>query len=354
MTKGNKYKYIFKPKRKKINPSNPSNDDSDIISDGDVNDNSDKRKFKICEVNVLKEQLQGSDEGMDSDVTVDDVIPPDNAKAGKVDRIRSSKIVDWNDETDYDKDDVDVDKYFSTDPGPFVVHLSRSDKSDQSQVCDIKIGKILKDNNVRGLIQVKRIGKFLIKLFFNSYDVANDFLGSNLLKKIGCEASIPLANISKSGIIYDVPADYSIQYLKENIRSKLPVMDIFRFSKSLTNQDGTKTKVAAKTIKVTFRGQFLPDEVDFFLSKRKVKPFVPIVTRCYKCLRFGHVQKYCKQAKVNCVNCGESHEGDCDRPTKCFHCKSPHHRASDNECPEYSRNVLIKEAMVCLQGSFLF
>lgn len=112
------------------------------------------------------------------------------------------------------------------------------------------------------------------------------------------------------------------------------MIDVFRFKKTIKNLNGESVTIPTKTVKITFRGQFLPDKVEFFYSKRKIKPFVPAV------------QKYCKQANQNCRNCGTPHSDECKNQTKCFHCKSPDHDAMDVICPEYARNVLIKEVMV--------
>jgi hypothetical protein len=49
------------------------------------------------------------------------------------------------------------------------------------------------------------------------------------------------------------------------------------------------------------------------------------ITQCFKCYKFGHIAKHCKNEQ-KCGNCGEKgHEtSDCDNNTKCAGCGEPH------------------------------
>lgn len=341
-----------KSKRKKPFPRNVDECLEERREDEILSDKRFKTSDNGIEVIPQNEGVSMIGDDTDGDVRPVDILNPDNVV--KFDSVQKLNEVDWNEtESKCDnKRSCDTSVYFNSDPGPYVVHLSRVNKEDESQICDIKIGKMLRDSKVQGVKLVKRIGKYLVKLFFDSGENANIFMRSQAVKEVGFLANIPLPNISKAGIVYDIPAEYTVEFLKENIASALPALDIYRFNKTVTNRSGERVTIPSNTIKITFRGQFLPDEVDFFLSKRKVKPFVSSVTRCYKCLRFGHIQKYCKQAKDNCGNCGRSHDGECPNPMKCFHCRSPDHHALSTDCPEYARNVLIKEAMTYRSISF--
>lgn len=236
------------------------------------------------------------------------------------------------------------DIYYETDLGPFYVHVSPNGES--NNFGDMAVGRLLRTMKVQGVMEVKKINRFTVKLRFDTFDKANSFLTSPFLVQNEFKAFLPRYNITKIGIIFDIPVEYSEQMLKDNIDSPLPIVDIHRFQRNSENERGEKVRIPTRTVKVSFRGQFLPDEVSFFYAKRKVKPFIPTVTRCNRCLRFGHIVKFCKQEKSTCVNCGIIHEDECESPMKCFHCHSPNHDAKNVNCPEFMRNTLIKEAMV--------
>lgn len=58
--------------------------------------------------------------------------------------------------------------------------------------------------------------------------------------------------------------------------------------------------------------------------------------QCYKCLKFGHVSKYCRKTEQTCQNCtrtGHLRE-ECSHSLQCFHCKEEH-RSTDKNCQKY-------------------
>lgn len=163
-------------------------------------------------------------------------------------------------------------------------------------------------------------------------------------------AFIPKYNVSKTGIIFDIPTKFNDDFLKDNLESDLPIINIYRCMKRKVIEETNEIKwVPANTVKITFRGQNVPDEVTFGYSKRKVKPDVPNVLQCHHCLRYGHTKKYCKQEGSSCFVCETQHGSSpkqlCSKQTKCFHCHSDQHNGTSKDCPEYLRNQLIKETM---------
>lgn len=255
--------------------------------------------------------------------------------------------------TDCDKEKQDVNTYLHTDKGPFIVHITEKVKSDREvvqEIHDVVIGLKLKRLKVKGIREVKKVSRRELKVIFDDKKAANDFLKGKIPEEIGVVAAIPRYNVNKVGIIFDIPVKYSEEYLKQNLEAEVPIVEVYRCQKKKI-VDGKKTKewMAANTVKVTFRGQAVPDEVVFGYSKRKVKPDVPLPTQCFNCIRFGHVNRFCKQEKPTCNNCGTQHEFSrdkpCERQMKCFHCHSDQHDGTSKNCPEYLRNVLIKETM---------
>lgn len=193
--------------------------------------------------------------------------------------------------------------YLSTDNGPFFVHLVSEDQED-NYVHDTIIGLSLKKLQVKGVREIKKINRRELKIIFIDRAAANNFLISSVPNELNVRAFIPKYVIQKVGIIFDIPTQYNEQ-LMDCIDSDCPIISVYRCQKRrIIDSKKTKDWIPANTVKLTFRCQVLPDEISFGYSKGKVKPFVPNVTQCYKCLRFGHVSKFCKQANGNCINCG--------------------------------------------------
>ncbi|XP_056643829.1 DNA-binding protein HEXBP-like [Diorhabda sublineata] len=69
------------------------------------------------------------------------------------------------------------------------------------------------------------------------------------------------------------------------------------------------------------------------------------ITRCFKCLEFGHRTKECKGTDNSkmCLKCGkDNHKArDCLNKSYCLTCKKDGHRADQTACPYYLK--LVKE-----------
>ncbi|KAJ8945529.1 hypothetical protein NQ318_020374 [Aromia moschata] len=66
---------------------------------------------------------------------------------------------------------------------------------------------------------------------------------------------------------------------------------------------------------------------------------------CYKCCRFGHIAKYCREDDV-CYKCGRGHDArECgERNERCVNClrmfgKPGQHNARDASCPAFKINI---------------
>lgn len=297
----------------------------------------------------------------------DDIQMNDGKTVNKCDKNSDKQIANFNtpDNTKPNHNDVTenscdnvTDKYLGTDHGPYFVHLSNLSENENEigDIHDVTIGLKMKKLKINGVTEVKKVSRRELKVTFFDKNSANDFLGGKFPTLLGVKAFIPKYNITKTGMIFDIPTKFDEQYLKENLEAILPIVSVYRCQKrKIVNGSKTKEWIPSNTIKVTFRGQDVPDEVTFGFSKRKVKPHVPDVVQCYKCLRFGHISKYCKQVSNNCMNCGTQHEPPqpCAKQMKCFHCHSDRHNGSSKDCPEYVRNKLIKETMYFRNMTFL-
>lgn len=117
--------------------------------------------------------------------------------------------------------------------------------------------------------------------------------------------------------------------------------------------------VPAKSIVLNFLNQVLPKYVYIFSVRYKVTLFIPKITICLTCFRFGHASSNCR-GKPRCKHCNRSdHESldsypHKDLPLTCANCKGEH-SPFDPKCPNYQiqknvqllaseNNIPLKEA----------
>ncbi|KAJ8929748.1 hypothetical protein NQ314_017538 [Rhamnusium bicolor] len=66
------------------------------------------------------------------------------------------------------------------------------------------------------------------------------------------------------------------------------------------------------------------------------------VTRCFRCLEFGHIQQGCAgvDRSGECLNCGKTgHKAkDCKNESFCAKCQIGEHRTDSTRCPHYKKN----------------
>ena len=120
-------------------------------------------------------------------------------------------------------------------------------------------------------------------------------------------------------------------------------------------------------LRIKFKGERLPAKVVLEGTNKEVRPFLPRPTQCYKCLKFGHVSKYCHSSISRCYKCGspdhDPRTAKCENQEKCFNCNGEHH-AKSNRCVfhEYHTQVKllqirsgmsVREAKLTLKGKGL-
>ena len=96
---------------------------------------------------------------------------------------------------------------------------------------------------------------------------------------------------------------------------------------------------------VTFDACSLPKEVTIGWTTCSVREYIPLPRRCFKCNKYGHSSKTCRQEKGTCVQCGyENHGLQCNRTATCSNCGDAH-PASAKDCFYYK----LEKATVTLQ-----
>jgi len=155
-------------------------------------------------------------------------------------------------------------------------------------------------------------------------------------------------------IIYNLSNDDQKEEIEEAIHNYLAT------TTGMTTQDEVRFKFFTKAKSANLRNAVIevsPNARKTLLSSGKVNigwsrcivaDFIS-VTRCFKCLGFGHIAKYCSQTQQKCSNCAGDHKhSDCDSSDNhktCLNCVllnsrtrnsklyvDTKHSAMDNNC----------------------
>lgn len=242
--------------------------------------------------------------------------------------------------------------YRHQDQGPFVVLIETLNITPNLKpINDIKIGKLMKAKRiVKDIIEMKVTGRHKVKIIFSNKETANMIINDKNLVIENLKSYIPDQFVQRIGIVKHLDTDLTEEEMVENFECKnnIKVKSICRFFKNTKDDYNKDKKIALTTVKITFEGQMLPDEIEIYNVKRKVFPYLFTVTQCFSCCRFGHTKKNCKNKRKNCINCGEEAHTEgtekCKNVSKCVNCKASH-RSTDKECAEFIRQSAIKKLM---------
>lgn len=243
--------------------------------------------------------------------------------------------------------DEDADKYapfrvpnyvrfYPEDGGNFeyIVFLESADNEKPIGNRDMmSLANVIKRYN-KGVKQLHRINKSKIGVIFERPALANAALNNKkFLDTHKLIASIPAAATEVTGVIIHVPIELSNKQIYSALTSTKNIVSIRRFMKK--NPEFGPGFQPTKTVSITFSCPVLPESVDLNSWRFEVRPYIPPVKQCLRCLRYGHIAKYCKNAE-RCSICGEGHNfKSCQISASmatCCHCKG-NHIAISSACP---------------------
>lgn len=90
------------------------------------------------------------------------------------------------------------------------------------------------------------------------------------------------------------------------------------------------------TVKVVFEGQVLPNYVEIYGLRVRVRPFHQKPMFCDRCQQFGHTSRDCRR-KQKCASCGKEHAtANCvSHSNTCYFCQMDTQHGK-NECPYFA------------------
>ena len=112
---------------------------------------------------------------------------------------------------------------------------------------------------------------------------------------------------------------------------------------------------STQTLILTFKGNSIPEKVSVGFEWCRVRPYIPLPRRCYKCHKYGHLSHSCTR-KAICGNCGSqthihSKDSQCTLSPCCVNCDG-NHAAFDRCCPKWAIEYEVQKLKVTKNVSF--
>lgn len=209
----------------------------------------------------------------------------------------------------------------------FIVFLNhREDDHKFSDKDRLALSNAIRKHCVSGVMHLRTINAYKVGIMFDLPNHANVFLkNEKLLNEIHMCASIPASETEVTGVLTSVPIDYSNQKIFQLIASSKKVISVRRFMRRVKDTLGIVSMVPTQTVAVTFASVQLPEYVTLDHWRHEVGIYIPPVKQCLRCMKFGHIAKYCKNNEV-CSICAEPHNfKNCNKAkTQCANCGGDH------------------------------
>jgi len=217
-------------------------------------------------------------------------------------------------------------RYSNRESPPYIVQVQSS--SDSLFPHPLHISRTLSQIFPREITEVKKVGKGKVHVFLKSFEAANKMILNTTLVDHNLKAFIPLHRILRTGIIRDIPQDFTLEALKEEISSPIEILEIYRLNRRV--KCGNEFQyIPSRTICIKFAGQSLPSYIGLYSFRYPVFPFIPKARICFACFRIEHLSKACKSNPrcLFCRNPGHDSSTDCPNkslPAKCINCGGAH------------------------------
>lgn len=230
-------------------------------------------------------------------------------------------------------------------------------REDQVEICvtnsemfpkQFALAKLFKTNVICGISRVKYVNPYKLKITFDNETFAEKMINCKVFYDMGWRAQKSWEVGVSYGVIKDIELDLTMEEFVSNVSCDVEILSARRLDRKCrdldNNVDNSNGWIASESIRVCFKGAFVPSHVNIYGMRAKVERYTFPVTQCSKCWRYGHVAKMCRSSKVTCPRCGGKHDR-CEETTfVCVNCKG-NHIALDKSCPIYIKEKKLRDLM---------
>lgn len=276
---------------------------------------------------------------------------PEDEGAAESDFSDSSSFMEETESQKYkDFRVADYTRYYPEEGGnaEYIVFMESKNEHPLGTRDMMSLANCLKRYN-KGIKQLQRINKYKIGVVFERSGLANAALkNKTFLESYELKASIPASASEVTGVITHVPIELSNSQIHAALTTTKNIVCIRRFMRKTRMDNGQVKMEPTKTVSITFSCPVLPESVDLNSWRFVLRPYIPPVMQCLKCLRYGHIAKFCKNSE-RCSICGDAHNFKlCTVPkeeARCIQCKGPHVAISP-ECPVKKQKIQLNKEKV--------
>ena len=139
-------------------------------------------------------------------------------------------------------------------------------------------------------------------------------------------------------------------YSKEDFAGGLSEQGVKRVYR-IKKRTGRDYLEPTSTLELTFNKSTPPDRIYIRAGlTERVRPYISLPRRCYKCQGYGHVTKYCHTKEAICGRCEEicddEHKPEsCNLSEQCYHCEGSHNTSYRN-----SQKYLMEKEILALKA----
>lgn len=205
----------------------------------------------------------------------------------------------------------------------------------------ISMAKLLRSEDIQGVIQIKYKNPYKVLIEFESRIKADKLISCKKFEELGyrCRMSNEL-NICH-GVIKNIDVGTDEKELLENFECEQEIISIRRLKRQL--RDGSW--VDSEVIKICFKGSTLPPYLNAYGCRFKIEQYKYPVTQCSGCWKFGHLVKSCPSKRIICPKCAGRHDNCTVEEYVCPNCNGDH-MALDKTCPMFIKEKEIRLIML--------